>query len=298
MLPFLSRRLLLLLLYLDYLYRYYLLVLFVTMKHTYITTLLLLATTSSLAWEQQENDNKAAEKFYKDRIHTRSVLEAREECHTINCMEGGDDECHDSGCLLCGADYYCVDYSELPTADQMVVTAGASDIKDKPAVLTNFLEAGQFTSGWVDSICKEITKIPSDQDTEAGTWHYSVQGTHKRAMSLTHNGEYLTVLVTWEPSDKRLLPKFDGIKVDLCKKALTAAAANTHKLQYGAFNKKSVDSLKNRHAIAISTPRSPDRLRRSKRGRSGNTIAFINIELGDHSQEVGLFNGNGLPPAP
>jgi hypothetical protein len=190
-----------------------------------------------------------------------------------------------------------LDNAVLPTVDQMVINAGATDIKDKSAVLTNFLEAGQFKSGWVDSICKEITKIPSDQDKEARSWHYSVQGTHKRAISLTHSGEYLTLLVTWEPSDKNLLPKFDGMKVDLCKKALEKAADNTHKLQYGAFNSKSVESLKNRHGVAISTPRSPDRLR-SKRGRSGDTIAFINIELGDHNKEVGLFNGNGLPLKP
>jgi hypothetical protein len=120
-----------------------------------------------------------------------------------------------------------LDNAVLPTVDQMVINAGATDIKDKPAVLTNFLEAGQFKSGWVDSICKEITKIPSDQDKEARSWHYSVQGTHKRAMSLTHSGEYLTLLVTWEPSDKSLLPKFDGMKVDLCKKALEKAADNT-----------------------------------------------------------------------
>jgi hypothetical protein len=49
------------------------------------------------------------------------------------------------------------DNPTLPTVEQMVINAGATDIKDKPAVLTNFLEAGQFKSGWVDSICKEIT---------------------------------------------------------------------------------------------------------------------------------------------
>jgi hypothetical protein len=214
-------------------------------------------------------------------------------------MNGGDAACVDAGCMVCGANYYCVDHDEvatLPTVDQMVVAAGSSDIKDKPAVLSNFLEAGQFTNHWVAGICNEITKIPSNQDTDAAEWHYSVQGTHKRATSLTHNGEYLTMLVTWEPSDKRLLPKFDGMKVDLCKKALQAAASNTHQLEYGAFNSKSVASLKNRHAISISTPRLPDGQKQAKRGRAGNTIAFINIELGDHNKEVDLFNGNGLPP--
>jgi hypothetical protein len=271
------------------------------MRHTTITTLFLLVATSSLSLGQHDSDREVAANprgDYIARIRTRSALEARAVCHEIDCMLDGDGACNDGGCELCGANYYCVDFSEFPTLEQMVVTAGATDIKDKPAVLTNFLEAGQFKSGWVDSICKEITKIPSDQDKEARSWHYSVQGTHKRAMSLTHSGEYLTLLVTWEPSDIRLLPKFDGIKVDLCKKALEKAADNTHKLQYGAFNRKSVESLKNRHAIAISTPRSADRLKRSKRGRSGNTIAFINIELGDHNKEVGLFNGNGLPPKP
>jgi hypothetical protein len=71
-------------------------------------------------------------------------------------------------------------------------------------------------------------------------------------MSLTHDKEYLTVLVTWEPSNKRLLPKFDGMKVELCQKALQAAAGNTHALEYEPFNSKSVASLKNRHAISIS----------------------------------------------
>jgi hypothetical protein len=273
-----------------------------TMKHTYTATLLLLAAASSLAWEPRSNDQEAAARYHQDRaerLRTRSLLEAREECSRIDCMEGGDAACVDAGCEVCGASYYCVGYNDvatLPTLDEMVVAAGSSDIKDKPAVLTNFLEAGQFKDHWAASICNEITKIPSNQDTDAGKWYYSIQGTHKRAMSLTHDKEYLTVLVTWEPSDKRLLPKFDGMKVDLCKKALQAAAANTHQLEYGAFNSKSVASLKNRHAIAISTPRSPDTQKQSKRGRAGNTIAFINIELGDHSKEVGLFNGNGLPP--
>ena len=274
------------------------------MKHTYITTLLLLATASSLAWETSKSDEEAATKYHQDRtnrLRTRSLLEARAVCSTINCMDGGDALCVDEGCEVCGASYYCVgqdDIATLPPLDQMVVLASASDIKDKRAILDNFLEAGQFKDGWVDSICKEITKIPSDQDTDAGKWHNSIQGTHKSAMSLTHEGEYLTMLVTWEPSDRRLLPKFDGMKVDLCKKALQAAAENTHELEYGAFNLKSVYSIKNRHAIAISMPPQASRAAKSKRGRAGNTIAFINIELGDHNKEVGLFNGNGLPPAP
>lgn len=271
------------------------------MKSSYLAALVLLATTSSLAQESRPSDQEAAARYYNgrvERLRTRSILEARAQCSDIDCMEGGDAVCADAGCLLCGANYYCVSQDSsatLPTVDQMVVLAGASEIKDKSAVLTNFLEAGQFKDHWAASICNEITKIASDQDTDAGKWHYSVQGTHKRAMSLTHDGEYLTVLVTWEPSDKRRLPQFDSMKVDLCKKALQAAAANTHELEYGAFNSKSIASLKNRHAIAISTPRLPDEKRNSKRGRAGNTIAFINIELGDHNKEVGLFNGNGLP---
>jgi hypothetical protein len=274
------------------------------MKHTYITALLLLATTSSLAWSSSTSDEEAAAKYHQDRagrLRTRSVLEARAVCTTIDCMEGGDGTCVDAGCEVCGANYYCVgqdDAATLPPLDQMVVLASASDIKGKRAILDNFLEAGQFKDGWVNNICNEITKIPSDQDANAGKWYHSIQGTHKSAMSLTHNGEYLTMLVTWEPSDKRLLPKFDSMKVDLCKKALQAAADNTHTLEYGAFNLKSVSSLKNRHAISVSTPSSPSRMAKSKRGRAGNTIAFINIELGDHNKEVGLFNGNGLPPAP
>ncbi|KAH5246875.1 hypothetical protein HBI71_178990 [Parastagonospora nodorum] len=272
------------------------------MRHTCFTTLLLLATGSSLAWEPTADDKEAAAKYHEDRaerLRARSLLEARQDCSRIDCMEGGDAACGDAGCTVCGADYYCVGHDDWkhPPLEKMVVTAGAKDIPGKRAILTNFLEPGQFKDHWAADICKEITKIPSDQDTNAGKWHYSIQGTHKKVMSLSHEGEYLTILVTWEPSDKRLLPKFDDVKVDLCKKALNEATQNTHKLEYGAFNTKSVLSLKNRHDIAISTPRSTDGGRQSKRGRAGNTIAFINIELGDHNKEVGLFNGNGLPPA-
>ena len=87
---------------------------------------------------------------------------------------------------------------------------------------------------------------------------------------------------------------FDKEKVGLCKKALQEAAENTNQLQYGAFNSKSVLSIKNRQKVAIQTPKTKDR-KNAKRGRNGNTIAFINIELGDHNKEVGLFNSNGLP---
>ncbi|KAF1956340.1 hypothetical protein CC80DRAFT_446192 [Byssothecium circinans] len=178
----------------------------------------------------------------------------------------------------------------------MVIIAGASDLKDKPPILTNFLEPGQLKDSWIDRICKEITKVPSNQDTDAGKWHYGVQGTHKKAISLVHDKRYLDLLVTWEPSDKRLLPIFDSKKVELCTKALQSAAENTHSLAYSAFNAKSVKSVKNRHTISIATPSSGNGKGKSKRGRAGDTIAFINIELRDHNKEVGLFNNNGLAP--
>jgi hypothetical protein len=80
---------------------------------------------------------------------------------------------------------------------------------------------------------------------------------------------------------------FDSMKVNLCKKALQAAAENTHNLSYGAFDSKTVKSLKNRHAISISTPNSERRRRRQ--------IAFMNIELGNHNKGVALFNSNREP---
>ncbi|KAH7088381.1 hypothetical protein FB567DRAFT_441659 [Paraphoma chrysanthemicola] len=213
-------------------------------------------------------------------------------------MKGGDADCHNVGCNVCAYDYYCTtvdDKNVLPKPEEMLIIAGASDITGLPAVLTNFLEAGQLRNQWAKHICKEITKVPSDQEFEAGVWHYSIQGTHKRVMSLTHDGECLTMLVTWEPSEIRLLPMFDSMKMDLCTKAIEKAAGNTHTLEYGAFDLKSVAAIKNRHAVSISTPGSKRGGGKTKRGRSGNTVAFINIELGDHNKEVGLFNGNGMP---
>lgn len=262
-----------------------------------IAQLTLIAIFPNLS-EQLSLDDKAASQYYRERAerrHVRDILAARQDCGTVDCMEGGDGDCSDAGCNVCSHTYYCTgpdDRHRLPTVEEMVVIAGSSDIKDKPAVLTNFLEADHLKNKWADHICKQITSVPSDQDIEAGSWFYSIQGTHKRAMSLTHNGEFLTVLATWEPSEKRLLPMFEDMKVDLCRKAIQAASENVHNLEYGAFGLKSVRTAKNRHAISISTPPTGAK---SKRGRSGNTIAFINIELGDHNKEVGLFNGNGLP---
>jgi hypothetical protein len=120
------------------------------MKHTYITALLLLATTSSLAWSSSTSDEEAAAKYHQDRagrLRTRSVLEARAVCTTIDYMEGGDGTCVDAGCEVCGANYYYIgqdDAATLPPLNQMVVLASASDIKGKRAILDNFLEAGQF----------------------------------------------------------------------------------------------------------------------------------------------------------
>ncbi|KAH8722554.1 hypothetical protein GQ44DRAFT_622297, partial [Phaeosphaeriaceae sp. PMI808] len=208
--------------------------------------------------------------------------------------------CATQGCVVCGWTYYCVGQDDqnriLPTPNDKVVIAGATDIKGRPAILTNFLEPSQFKNRRIDRICTEITKVPSNQDTQGGKWHYGVQGTHKRAISLIYDKRYLDLLATWEPTDKRLLPQFESQKVDLCKKALQSAADNTHSLAYGAFNAKSVASVKNRHTIAISTPPFNGDTKSSKRSRAGNIIAFINTELGDHNKDVGLFNANGLLP--
>ncbi|KAF2686075.1 hypothetical protein K458DRAFT_299134 [Lentithecium fluviatile CBS 122367] len=232
-------------------------------------------------------------------LETRAV-----DCRTINCHDNGDADCFDESpdneCPVCAWDYYCAGPSNrgVPSLDQMVIIAGAEDVKGREIVLTNFMEGDQMRNEWASIICPNITAVKSDQDTEAGIWHFTVQGTHKRAMSLTHKGEFLDMLVTWEPTETFLLPKFDDVKVDLCKTALGKASENYHELHYGAFNSKWVKSMKNRHSISISTPTVDPVTKKTKRGRSGDTIAFINIEFGDHNKDIGLFNGNGLPVAP
>ncbi|KAF2500907.1 hypothetical protein BU16DRAFT_569229 [Lophium mytilinum] len=208
-----------------------------------------------------------------ERLRTRGLLEARQSCSDIKCI------------------------GDTPVS-QMVVMEEASEVPrhERPetrAVLTNFLEKDQLEDQWLDPICKQITDVDSHQEIEAGSFYYGIQGTHKRALSLTHKGEYLDLMVTWEPTEPQLLPLFDNVKVDLCKKAISnATGKDTHTLHYGAMNIE--------QEIQIQTP--PVAEKRSltgvtRRGRWGNTIAIINIELGDHNKEVDLFNGNGLPLA-
>jgi len=249
------------------------------------------------------HDQKAAAQWrasHLAKLRVRDLLAPRADCHTIDCSEGGNDICSDKGCGVCGWQNYCTVQNEkqqLPKIDQMVIVGNSSDIPGKPKVLTNFLEGRQLEDNWADIICAEATNVPSDQDVQAGSFYHSIQGTHKRAMSLTHEGEFLTMLVTWAPSNKRLLPLFESMKKELCKKAMNEAARHVHTLRYGFWNGKSVRTVKNRHHLQIQTPPTgPARL--SKRGRTGNTIALINIELGDHNKDVELFKGNGLPAIP
>lgn len=259
----------------------------------------LLAASPALAFSQTLDDRKAAA---MGRLRTRQILEGRNyNCTTVDCHNNGEADCWaaDPTCVVCSHTYYCANLPslKLPTVDEMVIDAGGFDVKGKPMILTNFMEGSQLKDQWAPVICPDITNVRSDQDEEAGIWHWTVQGTHKRVMSLTHKGEFLDMLVTWVPNHKALLPQFDSMKVDLCKKAFELAAQNYHQLHYGSkiFHDQWVPAVKNRHSISISTPPLEVNGRKLKRGRAGDTIAFINIEFGDHNKDILNFKGTGLP---
>ncbi|KAH7077826.1 hypothetical protein BKA63DRAFT_601863 [Paraphoma chrysanthemicola] len=145
------------------------------MKTQYFSALYLLAATPSLALGQSHPDKEAAASSYHDRVErlrTRNILEAMEVvCRNVDCTNREDGDCNNVGCNICAYDYYCTTLDDsivLPKPEEMVIIAGASDITGLPVVLTNFLEAGQLRNQWAKHICKEITKVRSDQDFEAG----------------------------------------------------------------------------------------------------------------------------------
>lgn len=228
-------------------------------------------------------------------INSKAILEGyanekRDVCSAIDCMEEGDGKCGTQGCVVCGADYYCVDHDELissaPHVDQLLFLDDASDASNVPLIPTNFMETGNFDNLWSKPVCEVATVVASDQIEQGGMFTYNVQATHKEGITLIHKGKMLSLLVTWQPTDKTFLPLYD--KVDLCRRGIHEAAQSYHELKYGAFNLQTAFSVKNTHDIQIQLPT-------SRIGKAGRTIATMRIEIRDRNDDIEVFGGDGQP---